>query len=407
MAVTRGQTWAALVTATLLGLPAGTIYAYSVLLKPLETLLDAPRWELTAVFALSAVGFSVGMNLAPVLYRRISPPLILVLATVFNTAGMALSSMASSTLDLAIGYGAMFGISSGCSFTVYQQAVNLTVTRNRGLANGYVVSLYPLGAMIGAPLLGWAVEHWGVRAAFVGLAGAFAVPGVIAIALFMWAKVPLTETVSVTAGAAPVVSRSQSLRWTFWKIFGVFFLAAAAGLMVLSQAAAIIAAYGGAGPLAVYGTTGITAAIAAARIGGGWLTDKLAVPVVMACAQAVALLGVAVLTILPSPAVAVLTLAMIGVGYGLISGSTAGAIALYWPRVEFGRIAGRMYIAWCVAAITLPILAARLFELTGGYRIAFLIAGAGNLCGILIASTLPRRSGATEVRAAPAVEKAA
>lgn len=389
MAVSRGQTRAALVTATLLGLPAGTIYAYSVLLKPLETLLGVTRSELTVVFALSAIGFSVGMNLAPVLYRRLPPPLILVIATVFNTAGMLLSAKATGTLELAIGYGAMFGISSGLAFTVYQQAVNLTVQTNRGLANGYIVSLYPLGAMIGAPLLGWAVEHWGVRMAFVGLAASFALPGIAGIILFIAAKVPLTEGAGLVT-AAPVQSAGDRQR-TFWKIFGVFFLAAAAGLMVLSQAAAIIATYGGTGPLAVYGTTAITAAIAAARIAGGWLTDKFAVPHVMACAQGFALLGVAILTLAPSPAVAVGTLAMIGIGYGLISGSTAGAIALYWPRAEFGRIAGRTYIAWCTAAITLPILAARLFDLTGGYGAAVMIAGAGNLLGVLIASTLPRR----------------
>ena len=35
-------------------------------------------------------------------------------------------------------------------------------------------------------------------------------------------------------------------------------------------------------------------------------------------------------------------LGMIGVGYGLISGVTVGAIASYWPKVEFGRMTSRV-----------------------------------------------------------------
>ena len=35
---------------------------------------------------------------------------------------------------------------------------------------------------------------------------------------------------------------------------------------------------------------------------------------------------------MPSPDVAILTLGLIGVGYGLISGVTAGAVASYWPK---------------------------------------------------------------------------
>ena len=50
---------------------------------------------------------------------------------------------------------------------------------------------------------------------------------------------------------------------------GRFFLAAAAGLMVMSQAAGIVQAYGGQTALAVGATTFITGAIAAARVAIG------------------------------------------------------------------------------------------------------------------------------------------
>jgi MFS family permease len=141
----------------------------------------------------------------------------------------------------------------------------------------------------------------------------------------------------------------------------------------------------------VLATTGITAAIAVARLVGGWLTDRLPVPLVAAFAQALALVGAIALTVMPSPETAIVTLGLIGVGYGLISGVTVAAVASYWPKAAFGRIASRTYIAWCLAAIALPVLAGRLYDLTGSYGVAVIVAGCANLLAVLVALTLPRQ----------------
>jgi MFS transporter, OFA family, oxalate/formate antiporter len=183
--------------------------------------------------------------------------------------------------------------------------------------------------------------------------------------------------------------RRDGRQATFWKLFAIFFLAASAGLMVLSQAAGMVVAFGAGKSRALLATTGITAAIAAARLLGGWLIDRLPVPFVAASAQAIAFFAAIALTVMPSAAMAILTLGLIGVGYGLISGVTAGAVASYWPKIDYGRIAGRTYIAWCLAAISLPVLAGHLYDLTGGYEMSVKVAGVANLLAVLVALTLP------------------
>jgi MFS family permease len=177
---------------------------------------------------------------------------------------------------------------------------------------------------------------------------------------------------------------------TFLKLSATFFLAAAAGLMVLSQAREIVAAYGGAAALAVGATTGITGAIALARISGGWLVDRLAVPSVMCAAHALALCGGLLMTLLPAPLTAVVGLGMIGLGYGFVSGATAGGIGIYWRPADYGRVAGRTYIAWCLAAVSLPVLAGYLFDMTRAYGTAVLIAAGANVAGMAMALTLPQ-----------------
>lgn len=277
----------------------------------------------------------------------------------------------------------LFGIGGGAAYIVVQQMANHTVTARRGLVNGYIVSLLPAGAMVAAPIFGWAIRAFGVRATLGGFAATLAITGLVSAWLTAGAGVALS------AGPAILIQESERRRAVFWQLSLVFFLAASAGLMVLSQAAGIIAAYGGTARLAVYGTTLITATVAAARLGGGWMVDWLAIPLVAAGAHAIALAGNLALWFWPGPLISVGALALVGLGYGMISGLTAAAVAVYWRRALYGRMASRVYLFWSAAAVVLPIVAGRLFDLTQGYGAAVLIAAAGNALGVVLAAGLP------------------
>jgi OFA family oxalate/formate antiporter-like MFS transporter len=389
--MTKPSAWRAIAAATVLNAPLGSLYAFSVFLKPLEVLLGLSRAELALVFALAAAGFGAGMNLAPYVYGLASTPMLVLACATLSTVGIALAATASGLFQLAIGYGVLFGLGGGAAYILVQQAVNLTVTRRHGLVNGYVVALYPAGAMIAAPLFGWGVHAFGVRVTLGALATILAVTG--SISTWLIAR----SGVTLAAGAATATpSDGERRRSVFWTLWLVFFLAASAGLMVLSQAAGIIAAYGGATTLAIYGTTFIAGMIAAARLGGGWMADGLSIPTVAAGAHAVALTGTVSLTLWPGPGMSVVALALVGMGYGLISGVTAAAVAVYWRRELYGLIASRIYLAWCAAAIVLPIVAGRLFDVTQSYGTAILIAAGGNALGLLVSLALPARAAPIE-----------
>ena len=92
----RAQPGAALAAATIMSLPLGSIYAFSVLLAPLEQLLQASRSELASVFGISAVCFTIGANLAPQLFGWIRAPLLVALTGVLSSAGVALAAIAPS-----------------------------------------------------------------------------------------------------------------------------------------------------------------------------------------------------------------------------------------------------------------------------------------------------------------------
>ncbi len=377
---------AALLAATLVNLPFGTIYAFSVFLKPMEALLGATRAEMSFVFGLATVTLTLGMNFAPRLYRRVPPAALALASGLASAAGLWLAASAPTFAQFVLGYGVLFGPGAGVLFTATQQAVNQTVVARRGLANGYVVGLYPLGAMFGAPLFGWSIAAFGVRATLAGLGVVVLLACAMAAALFRAASIRMAD--------ASTAEAHDGLGRTFYLLTAVFFCAAAAGLMVLSQAAAIVQAYGGGATLAVLATTFITGAVGAARIGGGWLVDHFAVARVGMAAHACSLAGALLLGFVPAPAVAAFALGLIGFGYGLVSGLVAGAVGQYWHRDRFGFVASRLYIAWCAAAISLPVLAGALFDRSGSYAAALWVAAGVNVAGLLLARRLPARGAA-------------
>jgi MFS family permease len=239
--------------------------------------------------------------------------------------------------------------------------------------------------MIGAPLIGWGEAAFGVRTTLASLA-------VVVLAGFAACAVLCALASIRTRGGSDPQPGTHDSQWPlFLRLAAVFFLAAAAGLMVLGQAAGIVRAYGGAVELALLATTVITGCIAAARIAGGWLCDRFSTPRVAAFAHLWSLAGALALTLWPGPVLAVPALAMVGMGYGFISGLAAAAVARYWHRDVFGHVASRLYVAWCVAALSLPVLAGWLFDRTQGYVTPVAIAAGLNVLGAVVARGLPHQ----------------
>jgi len=371
----------ALLVASALNIPFGTIYAFSVFLRPMEQQLAVSRTEMSVVFASATVALALGMNLLPLIARRLSGAMLIPAAGLIGALGIVIVTQAQGFWMLFLGYGVLFGLGGGLSFTAVQQCVNQATVRPSGLANGYVVSTYPIGAMIGAPVFSATLHLWGIGPTLWMLAGVLGCAGVLGGWLFRRAGLTLLSAAAAQSPPQPV-SLTDPI---FTRLFAVFFLSASAGLMVLGQAAAMLHAYGAGAGLAAAATTVITAVLAASRLAGGWLVDHWQMRSVAVGANLCAFAGAVLITLWPVPLSALFALSLLGAGYGLMSGASAGYIPRLWPRDLFAAIAARLYVAWCLAAVCLPVLAGWLFDLTGSYRAAVMVAAAGNLAGVWLA----------------------
>ena len=78
-------------------------------------------------------------------------------------------------------------------------------------------------------------------------------------------------------------------------------------------------------------------------------------------------------------------------GRWLIAEQRADGARTARPQAAFGHVAGRTYIAWCLAAVSRPVVAGTLFDMTHRYDTAVLIAAGANVAGMAMALTMPRR----------------
>ena len=180
-----GRLWAALLAATLVNLPLGSVYSFSVLLRPLEQELGISRSALSLVFGVATAGFTVGSVVAAFLYRLAPAPVLIFASALVAGSGIALAATAQGLPQLLVGYGVVFGTGGGVAYILCQQGVNMLVRRHRGLVNGYIVSLYPMGAMIATPAFHACNEAFGWRTTLAGLSAVLLTSGAVA-ALLAW-----------------------------------------------------------------------------------------------------------------------------------------------------------------------------------------------------------------------------
>ena len=379
----------ALAAAAVFNPALGSLYAWSIFLEPLEAAYGVSRAELSGVFSVAVVCFTLGMTFAPAAYRLAPTPTLIALAAALSALGLWLAAAAPSVIVLGLGYGVLFGLGAGFGYSVMLQTVNMALPRRRGFANGFGIGLFAAGAILFAPLFGWAVAAFGVHATFAAMAVLFAVVGVAAAAALAASGISVAA-----AGSLRLEGAGAERRGLFPVIWVGFLLGAGAGLMAISQAAGIVVAYGGLAGLAVIGTTLVAAGNGGGRLAGGWLCDHVPVRRVVISAHLIAALALAALVAMPVAPVAVAALALVGLSYGLLSGAYPSALSIYYGTVNYGRMMGRLITAWGVAGLSAPWLAGAIFDATGGYGLAVGLALAGVLLAALVSLRLPRTAAA-------------
>ncbi|HEX6249176.1 MAG TPA: MFS transporter, partial [Nocardioidaceae bacterium] len=165
---------------------AGTLFAWSVLLRPVSTDLDVPTDTLGTVFSLALVGFALAVLLGGRSVDRSGPRRGAAAAGLLSGVGLSVAATAPGPLLLHVGYGVLFGLGSGLAYLSAVTWASARAVGHRPLATSLVVASYAAGPILAAPVGAWAIDRWGWRptlaaaglgVALVSLVASRALPG--------------------------------------------------------------------------------------------------------------------------------------------------------------------------------------------------------------------------------------
>lgn len=328
---------------------AGTLFAWSVLLRPVGADLGVPADSLGSVFAVALASFAVSMLLGGGAVDRHGPRRTTALAGLLAGTGLVVAASAPDLLLLHLGYGVLFGLGSGLT---YLSTVTWAGTRpggHRAVATSVVVAAFAAGPVVAAPAAAWAIDRWGWRPALLGwgivvataaLAGARGLP-----------RSSLTGPPKAPAGAAGDPVALVAL-WV------LFLTTVSPGLLAFAYAAEVAGERGLSGTAAALVVSGMAAGNLAGRLLAAPLTHLggVVTPLWIVLALLVPALGLLGSSV---PAgIAVMALVVVAGQYGLVSATLPLATWRVSGDERFATAYGRVFSSFGVAGLGAPALGA-------------------------------------------------
>lgn len=366
----------------------GPLYAWSLFVEPLESLLSQSRASISGVFSIANIGFTLGLLIAPSLYGRLPLGLLSTVTVLIGAGGLLIAGLQMSLWSIWIGYGALFGLANGLGYSLCLQIVHTAFPTRAGFGTGVIVSSYALGSIGWSPVLSWSITAHGPAFTLVGAAaGALAIGGV-AHMLLMWSGASLHPRVRRPAGPDEAIAFAPiGVLWLG------FLLGSITGMLTIGHASPIVSAQGGDSADVALAVSLVTLGNFLGRFGGGWTSDRLPPQVTTATFQGLASIAIAGALFWQGPGSALGMLFCVGFGYGWMSGAYPVVIAHLFGASAVGRIYGYVNTAWGVAALSAPYVGGAIFDTSGNYVAALCIAGlaAAGAGAILIATQVLTR----------------
>jgi len=378
--------WLILVVVVLVQLCIGGIYAWSNLARALTDEYGLFEWQAQLIFGVNIAVFALTMLFAGPLLDRRGPRTPILIGGILFAAGLLVASFSQgSFIVLLVGYGVIAGAGIGFVYLCPISTAGRWFPKRKGLVTGVAVAGFGGGAVILSGLIEVLLDS-----------------GLSPLDIFLWIGI-IYGAVILSGGfvlanppdSPPPPARHEIPRVRrdprFWRLFGTMFAGTFAGLLIignlkrmgLSGGAEEIIAASSVGALAVGNAMG--------RIGWGFIADRFGRR--LASVLSLSLLAVSILLLLPTAGAGwafLLVAACVGFNFGAAMVLYATQTSDVYRPVNFGRIYAFVSLSYGLSGTTGPFVGGLVYDLTGGYWPAVMIAAAIALGGALYYAAMGR-----------------
>jgi MFS family permease len=375
---------------------AALMHSYTVFLVAFLDEFGWSRGETSIAYSISQLVAGFTSPLVGALVDRLGPRRLLLLGAGLLVGGLVGSSFVTALWQIILLYGVVMTVGANClGLVVFVPVLSRQFVRHRGMAISVVQSANGFARAISAPLVqlgisgvGWRHTYW-IEAA---LMAAIALP-----LARVFHRVDDTIGLSRGSGAAAATGPAAALRagWSlgeairtphFWLLFSVYLFTGLGSFFVsLHQLAFAIDV--GFDRIYAAGVLGMGALLAVfGTIVTGTLSDYIGREVSAILAYGFSIVGVICALLITSPDQHLL-LWLHACFFGLTWGARGPAItaktADLFPGPQLGTILGVITIGSGLGAAIGAWAAGGIFDLTGSYRVAFMLSIASYLCGVV------------------------
>lgn len=373
----------------------GLLFSYGLFFKPLQEEFGWSRTFLSSASALSFFMMGVLAIIAGRMNDRFGPRIVLGIGGTAYGIGFILLSQVSAPWQMFAIFGVFIALGLGVHDVVTLSTIARWFERKRGIMSGVVKTGTALGQIMVPPLAAFLLLAYGWRQAMV-LLGAGAIVLMLVAALSM--KRPPAVLASAKGGRSEGLSFAEArVTRVFWSLCAIQFLFFPSMMTVPTH-------------LAIHGTDlGMTAAKAATllsvlgassiagRLMVGTLSDRIGGKRAFLMCFTVLLGSLIAFIGASSHGLIFVVVAFYGFSHGGLFTVVSPIVAEYYGMRAHGAIFGTILFFGTIGGALGPIMAGRIFDVTGSYQYAFLILAVLAAIGLALVISLPRKKAVAEI----------
>ena len=367
----------ALIACLLISFCMGTVHAFSTLIQNIELQTTVGRMASSLVYSTALVNVTLAVYFGHILYRKFSPNLLITLIATLPLISLFFS-YSQSWLGWIIGYGFLFGFSSGLGYGLSLFiASSITERKKLGFALGLVTASYAFGAVIFSMIYPLLFSYFGFERGYI--IGIFALSSIVIIGLisFKFSKVRIAKDSIVN-------TQNNSKPQKITKLWLGYFLGVFAGLMAIGHAVPLINSLGGSTSNAITTITLMTLGSAITGIYAGWLADRFGCKrplITILIINSVAVFGLSILTNINFLLILLIIIASL---YGAVIAIYPTLVSHIVGNKLYVSVYGKVFTARGAAGLISPSLAGWLYEKNNSYDSSILLTLTISILAFLI-----------------------
>ena len=394
---TDKKRWVILTAACLINLCLGSIYAWSVFASSMTDYFNNSL-NLTVTAGDLAIVYTVANAVGPITMisggwfnDRLGPKKVIAIGGIMFGGGMVLSGFATSVNFLLVSFGIIAGLGLGMA---YESTISTSVKYfpdKRGLIGGITTAIYGFSSVILPPIVTVIVNRWDAPFAFKLIGTIFLV--IVVGSTFFMEQCPEGY---LPNGYTPPKRQNSSgdMDWKAMVKTPVFYImlllltsGAFSGMMIISQASPVAQNMVGMTAIAASGAVSVLAFFnAAGRILAGYISDKIGRINTLMSACMLSIIGLLCLYLSGTGSIATFYagISIVGISFGSFMGVYPGFTVDQFGARNNSVNYGIMFIGFALAGYFGPQIMSNVYNSSGAYQNAFLIACGLSGAGILL-----------------------